>query len=116
MPYVTPARREALDKFGFEAVREPGDMTYLAFIDFLSRWQESPRWATYHAFAHDVETIAARFSSRIAAFGEADVRVAVQLALNEFFWRYVRPYEDQKMIENGDIKTAQEAVNGRKKE
>lgn len=111
MPYINKERRPNMDKDPIRYATEPGDMTYAFSRLFYKKWLETPRWATYHKFRtlliaphhdSDFEVLFQGFSA-LTQFTNIDVRVAAETALDEFFWRVVRKYEDGKKIANGDV-------------
>jgi len=111
MPYVEKNLRPNLDKDPVRYAREPGDMTYAFSKLFFKKWLETPRWATYHKFRtwllapnrdKDFEVLYQGFNS-LTQFATVDVQVAAETALDEFFWRVVRKYEDGKRLANGCV-------------
>lgn len=111
MPYIDKARRPNIDKDPVRYASEPGDMTYAFSRLFYKKWLATPRWTTYHKFRtwiispsrdHDFEALFQGFNA-LTQFTSLDVHVAAETALDEFFWRVVRKYEDGKKIANGDV-------------
>lgn len=110
MPYIDKDKRPALD-VDYMTATQPGDLAYVFSRFFYKAWLREPRWTTYHNFetlllAPDRNQDFQQMYSRLSMsthFTIADVRVGARLALNEFFWRVVRKYEDGKKIANGDV-------------
>ena len=82
MPYIDPARRRVLGEEGLSTT--PGDIAYLVYREML-------HYVNYTG-------VGVNFSIYAAARG------AVELALNEFYERHVKPYEEKKREENGDVR------------
>lgn len=82
MPYVTPERRRQLNDWTeVKAIGNAGELNYVVsslMYDFVER-----KGLKYQVVA--------------------EVQAAVHGALVEFERRLVGPYEDQKVLENGDI-------------
>ena len=79
MPYITPAARTAID--GGAVPRTVGELTY----------------ALTCLIVEYVEVKGVRFDTF------ADVLAALNATAHEFYRRKVAPYEDGKIVENGDV-------------
>jgi hypothetical protein len=113
MPYIDKAKRPAMDEDPIRNAAEVGDMTYAFSKLYYKLWKKTPRWTTYHEFRvalkhpsliPEFEKLYIGFSS-LTQFSMADVPVAAELALDEFFWKVVRKYEDGKRVANGCVFT-----------
>ena len=90
MPYIKPEDKpvyavgiqELADAFASVGAGG-GDLNYVLTRVALA-------WLMYHQPPYNYEL-------RSTAFKE------LQCAANEFYWRVVRPYEDRKIEENGDV-------------
>ena len=97
MPYILRSRRELVDKFQVplnEMV--DGDYVYMHYKGMLLKWKEKPCFQT----AFDIKYWVVK-----EVRNSEDDRYCTQLlmAYDEFKDRYLRPYENLKIIENGDV-------------
>ena len=79
MPYVERGMRDDLDERPYDA-EQPGEVAYV--LTMMAERYLRPK---------------VRFAALAGFFG------GVILALAEIWWRVVRPYEDKKKEENGDV-------------
>jgi len=108
MPFIKPERRAEITRLGFVACKDVGDLCYVFYKEMVHKWNESPRWTTAHGLYRQtlddeseffwtfLETVSFRFDP-------LDLKAAQQLAWQVFFIRFVMPYENMKIMENGDI-------------
>ena len=80
MPYISPERRDALLKNGHD-MNGAGELNYI-LTRILMRYIEH-RGVSYQTYN--------------------DILGALEGAKLEFYARVVRPYEDKKITENGDV-------------
>jgi hypothetical protein len=110
MPYLNEERKTFIDLHPDKA-KDEGDMNYLFTLGILNAWKKVPRYKTIHhlrkacfydaSVIPEVWAIEQRFK-RINAH-PTDIKVAKELAFNEFMRRIGNPYEDSKIKENGDV-------------
>lgn len=82
MPYITEKRRHQIDMgYPYSKCMDEGDLAYRLTGEYLL-WMR----------AHEM-----RFKCFARLVG------VIVLSLFEFWWRVVRPYEDKKKEENGDV-------------
>ena len=81
MPYIKIIRRQALRQNWPLPAKTAGELNYLLTQDILKYWKGS--FGNYQAIN--------------------DVIGALEGAKQEFYRRVVVPYEDKKIIENGDV-------------
>lgn len=85
MPYIRPQRRQDLDTAITTVENElpdcnTGDFTYIIYRLMSAMVQNSPSYAKY-----------------------SGIIGAIECAKAEFYRRKIAPYEDTKIIENGDV-------------
>jgi len=103
VPFIPKDERQNLNA-GIKAIT-PGQICYLFYRHFVLEWKKEPRWTTAHNLhvnkkAH-VRSV--YFNYVDCEFNYEDAVTAWELAWKEFYDRYVRPYENQKLIDNGDV-------------
>ena len=74
-----------------------GDICYIYYKKFVTRWLETPRWTTAHNIYKDVQCIKMDFRMTL------DEKCAADLAWQVFYSLYVLEYEIQKRELNGDV-------------
>lgn len=119
MPYTKPERREVVDSFKGEY----GDLVYFYYKILVEAWTFNPSFSRYFQMRYLVpnyqEKVDGDILSAVAEVdesGESILRVpeclqsiefakyhAYDCAVDELKRRYVDPYENQKLKENGDI-------------
>ena len=77
MPYITEEQREELKT---RPPKNVGELTYLLYLTCLKYAGPTPNYQTY-----------------------AEILGALTATKHEFYRRQVAPYEDQKILENGDV-------------
>ncbi len=90
MPFVTQEHRDKPD------LTLPGDRCYVYYARMVYRWKENPRWST-------VDEMYEKVLSSTGEFSILNDRVAIKLAWQVFFQKYVMPYENLKEKVNGTI-------------
>lgn len=97
MPFIKPERRPIIDEKGLWALDEvqPGDRCYFFYKRMVDRWKANPRWTTAHEIYKEIQYA--------PLMDNPDDEAAYELAWQVFFIKYVWPYEQKKMEENGDI-------------
>lgn len=118
MPYIVQERRKHLLKHP-EAASTPGELNFIFYSKMLEEWKKSPCYDTVHRIAKSIESAgeddifydayAAIWEEQLglrggAIFYGSDLMAALNLAFAEFYRRIVAPYEDKKILENGDVK------------
>jgi hypothetical protein len=86
MPYITQVERDFLDKGGDPST--PGDLTYVIYracIRYIDRRAKTS------------------YEGRLRFAYIAEVLGALSAASQEFYRRIASPFEDHKIIENGDV-------------
>jgi hypothetical protein len=96
MPFIKPERRPIIDEKGLWALDEiqVGDYCYEFYKPMVDRWRANPRWTTAHEIYRDMIRSVNK---------DWDMQAAYELAWQVFFIKYVWPYEQKKIEENGDI-------------
>ncbi len=95
MPFIDQESRDRI-----EAGHEPetvGDICYIYYKKFVTRWLETPRWTTAHNIYKDVQCIKMDFRMTL------DEKCAADLAWQVFYSLYVLEYELKKRDENGEV-------------
>ena len=80
MPYIESRTRSALDRRGVGAPATVGELTYVLYRTCLDYLGPNPRFTHF-----------------------AEVLGALSATENEFYRRQVAPYEDIKILQNGDV-------------
>jgi hypothetical protein len=84
MPYITEDKRKVLDKiidrFDNDHYMDDGEVTYVIYKLLLNHVRSNMRYNTL-----------------------AECMGIIECAKQEFYRRIVAPYEDKKILENGDI-------------
>lgn len=110
MPYLDEARKTFIG-LSPEWATKPGDMNWLFTLAIIKVWERCPRYKTIHylrkACYYEPSTITeiCVVEQRLL-HSEADgldIKVARELAFNEFMRRIGNKYEDQKIKKNGDV-------------
>ena len=114
MPFIIEERRQLINRLGVVACNEYGDICYYFYKLMVERWNKEPRWRTAHVTYRDFildddsgiskpNIYWSTFDLLQAKFDLLDVKAALDLAWQVFFIRFVMPYENMKILENGDI-------------
>lgn len=90
MPYIRQESRKRVDVTPFDLLMNPGEMNYKLSKELFNRWKLDPSYQTIHDLTKEW-------------FDFDDETTARFLAWMEFMRRVVGSFEDQKIIENGDI-------------
>lgn len=105
MPFIAEEARKSIA--AGKLAETPGEVCYLFYQDFVLMWGRLKRWTTVHQMlkmkSQHIADVLYEEVSR-SHLDAADAAVAWELAWKEFYDRHIRPYEDQKLKENGDIK------------
>ena len=100
MPFIEQKRRDLINihgkGVGIFANPQPGDRCYVFYKTMVDTWKATPRWTTAHE-------IYKKFLTDCEEEMLFDDYCAYSLAWQVFFIKYVWPYEQKKMEENGDI-------------
>jgi hypothetical protein len=102
MPFIKPERRKMIDKDQYYSISKTeegiqvGDRCYFYYRRMVDRWRDNPRWTTAHNIFKDM------LNDELMEVNQDDF-IASRLAWQVFFIKYVMRYEEQKIIENGDI-------------
>ena len=80
MPYIDSASRVPLDRRGVAGPQDVGQLTYVLYRTCLDYLGPNPRFTQF-----------------------AEVLGALSATENEFYRRQVAPYEDIKILQNGDV-------------
>lgn len=83
MPYVKQERREDLRAFVQEYADTPGELNYQLTLLLVDYWTRFPVEQNYQRLN--------------------DIIGALEGAKLEFYRRIAAPYEDKKIVENGDV-------------
>ena len=111
MPFIVLERRAIIDEEGLEGLTkrgleiQVGDMCYVHYKRMVEYWKANPRWTTAHEIYQAVMTKRWQmaFVDRLTA-DQLDYITARELAWQVFFQLHVMPYEEEKRLENGDIR------------
>jgi hypothetical protein len=109
MPFVIKEHRIEIRRLGPIACQDVGDMCFFFYDKMVEKWKQTPRWTTAHGIYRDfcIEQTDRDFWNPTivlaTVFPLEDIKTAVDLAWQVFFQKFVMPYEDQKIIDNGDI-------------
>lgn len=96
MPFVTEEHRKHPD------FNIPGDRCFVYYKRMVEAWTACPRWTTAHKLYKEVMICRLAQEPGIPAY-VSDGQVALELAWQVFFQKYVMPYEDKKEKDNGTI-------------
>jgi len=103
MPYIDPKRREIV-KADPSLVSDYGELNYIITLNLIDRWKQKPRYETMHVLRRDKERIIMEISEVVShKFTFLDLRAAFDEALAEFRERVIKPYEEHKREQNGDV-------------
>lgn len=115
MPYLNSERREYLKGVWNKEITG-GDINYLFTELLIRKWMANPCYQTIHdlkratvVMAGDDDFWELRATLLEHGVADVDIRVAAELAYNEFQRRIVADYEDAKAASNGDV--YEKAVN-----
>lgn len=110
MPYLDDERKKFVDEQRSKATKE-GDCNYLFTLALISAWIKKPGYATLHNFRkacfydpsvqHEVWVIEQDLKEYNVS--PVDIKIAKEMAFNEFMRRVGNKYEDKKIAENGDV-------------
>lgn len=100
MPYIKQEARKRLADG--EAPQAPGEINYLFYQSMLKAWKVKPSYDTVHDILH-CKREALQIVSLIASACPKCLETGFTLAFMEFYRRKVVPYEERKIVENGDI-------------
>ncbi len=113
MPYITKERRDIVDSVvptleDFKPVA--GDYVYWYYKQMVFEFRKNPSFTKAYYIYKDVSNPYNTFLGitrmpdvlRVTTT-EVDTKSCIELAWQEFYRRIVGPYEDKKIIENGDI-------------
>lgn len=108
MPFIAPQRRNEIAKYGITMCKDVGDICYVFYGTMVSIWKKDPRWTTAHniykMFVLDqCDFYWAVNDTLVAKFDLSDIKAGCDLAWQVFFQNYIMPYENMKILENGDI-------------
>lgn len=123
MPYILQEARDYLNSNKRLSTRNSGEANYLitqwlhknftnyasvnqmaAMIEkFISRYKHSLPMCDFRDLRGLEERFAGDVLNRFAGLSDDDVVGALRCAWDEFYARKVRPYEDLKIEENGDV-------------
>ena len=93
MPFITKEDREELKD---RQPVTPGERCYLIYKQLVTTWDRDPRWATVDSLYENIVV-----NQPLSYMPE--YKRAAELAWQVFFIRYVMPYEEKKLLENGDV-------------
>ncbi len=110
MPYLEESRKEFILNNPAKPHNE-GDMNYLFTLAIIRVWEQTPRYKTIHnlrkACYHEPQSIAHIYTieCRLLALNvdRLDIKIARELAFNEFMRRIGSVYEEEKRVANGDV-------------
>jgi len=93
MPFIIKEDREELKD---RQPSTPGERCYLVYKQLVTEWHKEPRWT-------NADKLYRRFVLNYALSYMEEYKSAANLAWQVFFVKYVMPYEEQKLLENGDV-------------
>lgn len=99
MPFIKLKQRRKIDHNGLKSTTNVGDICYFYYTNYMINvWKKTPRWTTAHYIRQRMikET---GINSKLSL----EKITAYKLAWEVFFQRFVMPYEQKKIKENGDI-------------
>ncbi len=110
MPYLNKIRKAFID-LNPKKTFEPGDWNWLFTLVIIAVWSKTPRYKTIHylrkACFYNSTIIPEIYSveQRLKEINidPTDIKVAKELAFNEFMRRIGNNYEDKKIEANGDV-------------
>lgn len=110
MPYLTKERKTFLGLNPNKASEE-GDWNYLFTLGIIKEWESAPCYATIHklrkaCFYDSTASVSIwAIEQNLLALNlqPGDIKVAKELAFNEFMRRIGNKYEDNKIKSNGDV-------------
>lgn len=106
MPFVVGKNRDLIRKYGPSVCQDVGDICFVFYDQMVRVWNREPRWRTAHRIYRDFfddDFYNYVCDQLYGKFSRIDVNTASDLAWQIFVFRYVWPYEQVKMAENGDI-------------
>lgn len=89
MPFIPKEDRPSLLN-GYRMAETPGEECFLAYVELMKRWKETPRWRTIDQMAKDL-------------FKLNPKQAAEFLAFLVFFIQHGMKYEKKQQKANGDI-------------
>lgn len=101
MPFIP--HNERVEIAESKSASTPGQHCYVAYKEMVKAWNKEPRWTTAHLIYKDVLNAKKADAAANEFAGVSDGLIALDLAWQVFFQKYVMPYEDQKERENGTI-------------
>ena len=93
MPFITKEDREELRE---RQPVTPGERCYLIYQQLVTEWHKDPCWTT-------ADSLYRRFVINCTLSYIEEYKSAANLAWQVFFIKYVMPYEEKKLLENGDV-------------
>ena len=116
MPHVPEEAKTRLVRTNLQVTPEDqagnktgrGELCYLFSQVFVNIYNQKPKWETIHYIrrvarnpftSQETQTVVTRNETQ---YDREDILVAAELAYNEFSRLVVGPYEDVKIVENGN--------------
>jgi hypothetical protein len=103
MPFITPDKRELVDK-DVRLAEAPGDLCYYFYKKLLNEWAKEKRWTTAHnLYKQLVLNIDHLAELSDTNYTQGDKVTALHLAWQVFFSFHVLPYEGDMREKNGEV-------------
>ena len=110
MPYLDDDRKKFIAENPNKTFNE-GDWNYLFTLAIIRVWEKTPRYKTIHALRkacyHDPQTLVEMYATECRLLSinisPLDIKIARELAFDEFYRRVGAKYESKKIKENGDV-------------
>lgn len=110
MPFIEQWRRPLVESWAHDGVWDEklrddgptaGDLCYLYYKEFVEQWRKERRWATVDRLCEKVMEV---LNTPGLDDDDKRARRALKLAWDTFFQLEVIAYEEERRLENGDVK------------